>query len=295
MSDQHSAPLRWVELAAKPRDPNADPGLVVEALIACGGRAVEECGEGWLRTHVPLADGKSAPDSMNVAHLAEMTGVELDLHVRRVPSEDWAREWRKGLGIRRVGDRVVVRPSWEAYDANPDDVVISLDPGVAFGTAEHATTRGCLRLLERVVCAGDRVLDIGSGSGILAIAAVMLGASEAVAVEGDELACNALPGNLRANNVEGRVHLVQRTVEANDLVGLGPADGLVANIEEGPISSLLPGFGPALVPAGWLIVSGIPEPRWTSVARSVELAGFSGVATDSEEGWVSGLFRKPRG
>jgi ribosomal protein L11 methyltransferase len=290
-----TAGRRWLELSV-PRPPSDElTSLAVDALLALGGRAVEER-EGRIFTHV------AAPDDLpsflesaqaEVGSTPGLAGIEVGARLRE--HEEWSETWKRGLDARRITDRILVRPSW--VEATDDEVkaTIVLDPGMAFGTAEHGTTRGCLRLLDTVVSPGAHVLDVGAGSGILAIAAVLLGAASCVAVEADALSCEALRENVERNRVDGRVRCVEGRVDASGIARLGPTDVVVANIETGVLRSLLPGFAPAVAPGGWLILSGILAEEWTGLRSDVEAAGFHFRALDEDGEWRSGLFVRATG
>ncbi|HUF76874.1 MAG TPA: 50S ribosomal protein L11 methyltransferase [Longimicrobiales bacterium] len=284
---------RWLELSA--RRPVAEDlaPLVVEALLSLGGRAAEER-EGWLLTHLP------APDELD-AFLAEArraieaaTGID-GIEVRGVwrEHEDWSETWKRGLGPRRITDRILVHPSWLPAPGDTPPATIVLDPGMAFGTAEHGTTRGCLRLLDRAVRPGDTAVDVGAGSGVLAIAAVLLGAASCTAIEADPLSCEALRENVERNHVADRVRCVEARVDAKELARLAPVAGVVANIETGVLRPLLGGFARALAPGGWLILSGILEAEWPALRADAEAAHFRFVDLDADGEWRSGLFALP--
>lgn len=285
-----STPRRWLELGA--RSLSGDPGgaLLPEGLVALGGRAVEER-DGWYLTDLP-----EPPDADRFLRdarmrLEELTGVsDLELRVRWQEQADWAEIWKRGLRPRRIGARIIVTPSWEEPGAGPDDCVIVIDPGMAFGTAEHGTTRGCLRLLDRVPVEGATVLDVGAGSGILSVAAVKLGAKEVLAVEGDPLAHEALEENIARNGVRERVTTKLWRCDAAGLARLGPMDGALANIETGGLRGLLPGMRAAVRLGGWLILAGITVEEWADVSAEVEAMGFRLVQDDVDEGWRSGWF-----
>jgi ribosomal protein L11 methyltransferase len=170
-------------------------------------------------------------------------------------------------------------------------VVIEVDPEMAFGTGEHGTTRGCLRLLDGVIQLGDRVLDVGSGSGILAIAAARLGAGKVVAVEYDPDANLNARDNLVRNGVEDRVRIVEAMADEEVLAVLGTFDLVLANILSGVIRPLLPAFHSALRDSGEprLIVSGILHTEHPEVLRDAEAAGFHVARVDAEEEWWSAL------
>lgn len=287
---------RWVELRARGLVSDEAVGLIAEGLIGLGGRAVEER-DGWYVTHLPEPE-EADPDLERLAedvreHLRSLTGsngIEVEMGWR--PHEDWAETWRRGLAPRRLTERLVVRPSWmEVPDPRPGDLVITVDPGMAFGTAEHGTTRGCLRLLDEAVASGDRVLDVGAGSGILAIAAALLGAASVLAIESDPLALEALEENIAFNGVADRVRGLELLADVGWLEAVGPVSGVVANIESGILAPLLPGFAAALEPGGWLILSGILDHEWPAMRSAAEAHGFRVVKVDADGEWRSAWFR----
>ena len=288
-----SARRRWLELGARsPSAGDLEP-LLAEGLLALGGRAVQES-DGWFVTHVEEPDAPGAFVQRARSTLADLVGgAPMELRTRWVDHEDWAELWKRGLAARRIGPRLVVTTTWQRVDPHPGDVILVIDPGMAFGTAEHGTTRGCLRLLDRTVVAGERVLDVGAGSGILAIAAGRLGA-EVLALEGDPLAAEALAANIALNGVSDRVRWEERWADAALLAASGPCDGVVANIESGMLKSLLGGFETALRPGGWLILSGILADEWPDVRRAIEARGFQVEDVDEDGEWRSALARRAR-
>lgn len=283
---------RWVELWARASEGSALGDLLTEGLVALGGRAVEER-DGWYVTHLP--EPADLEDLLATARttLSDVSGTDaIELRTEWRAHEDWAETWRKGLAPRRLTPRIVVRPSWtEVPDPRPGDLVITLDPGMAFGTAEHGTTRGCLRLLDQAVGEGERVLDVGAGSGILSIAAALLGARQVHAVESDPLACEALDENVVSNGVAGTVTWEVRAADVPWLSDRDPVDGVVANIESGILHPLLPGFRAVVREGGWLILSGILDVEWERMAEAAGQAGFELEAVDVDGEWRSGLFR----
>lgn len=286
-------PDRWLELGV--RSPSAgDLGpLLAEGLLSLGGRATEER-DGWYVTHVPAPPQADVFSEEAKRFLMEATGLDdVEVRVRVQEHEDWAEAWKRGLRTRRITDRIVVTPSWIDPEAGPGDLVIVVDPGMAFGTAEHGTTRGCLRLMDGVVEAGDRVLDIGAGSGILSIAAALLGASETLAVEGDELATETLEENIAQNGMSHRVDTLVAWMDSESIQALGPAHGIVANIEAGILTPLLPGLLGALRPGGWLILSGILDSQWQDLEVAATAEGLIACGVDADGEWRSGLFRGP--
>lgn len=288
-----SAPDRWLVLTVRAADPELLP-LAADVLAPHGGGTVLEA-EGGL---VVYAAEPRDVDAF-VRELEDRLRDELpssaapEVSWRWQENEDWARKWKEGLAPRQVTERIVVRPTWCEWDERPGQIVIGIDPQMAFGTGEHATTRGCLRLLDDALRPGDRVLDVGSGSAILAIAAARLGAREVIAVEYDPDAnINALE-NLEGNGVQDRVSIVEQMADQPLLDELGPFDLILANILSGVIRPLLPAFHASLggSPEGRLIVSGILRTEAPGVVHDAEAAGFRLVEIDEEEEWWSALLR----
>ena len=283
---------RWLELGVSRGSAGELEPLLAEALVALGGRAVLETDDRYL-THVEEPEDVDAFLARARATFAELVGpVPVDITTRWVDHEDWAESWKRGLAPRCIGARLLVTTTWHPVDPLPGHIVLVIDPGMAFGTAEHGTTRGCLRLLERAVAPGQRVLDVGSGSGILGIAAARLGAAEVLALEGDPLATEALADNVALNGVADRVRAEERWADAVLLAELAPRDGVVANIESGILRPLMSGFAAALRPGGWLILSGVLDHEWSGIREAAEVAGFAFVAVDADGEWRSGLFTR---
>jgi ribosomal protein L11 methyltransferase len=283
---------RWLEIAA--RSPSVDADVVIaDALVALGGRAVVEQ-DGWQVTHIAEPEETEGLAELVHHQLVSITGLsDVEARIGWQDHQDWAESWKRGLAPRRITKRLVVRPSWTEFEPNEGDLVIVLDPGMAFGTAEHGTTRGCLRLLDETVRSGETLLDVGAGSGILAVAAAMLGAAQVLAVEGDALACEALEENVGNNRVRDRVRWLVEWADGGKLAQWGPVDGVIANIEAGMLRPLLSGFRAAVVPGGWMILSGILEDEWDGMRAEIEAQGFVFQAVDADGDWRSGLFRLP--
>ncbi len=294
-------PKEWLVLTVRVSPPEAQ-GEVAEALIALGGSAVMQ-EDDRLTTYMGAPADPDLFRREAAERLGELVpGAELELDWRWQQDEDWAESWRWGLKPRRAGEHLVVTPSWAEPELLPGDIVIVIDPEMAFGTGEHATTRGALRALESAVRAGDRVLDVGTGSAILAIAAARLGAGEVMAVESDPDALENAQDNLRRNGVAERVELLHGLVDDEFLELLGPGrfDLIVANVLSGVLVPLLPAFLTALAPAGSgpgereagrLILGGILEEEAETVIDAARHAGFILVVEDLEDEWWGGLFR----
>jgi ribosomal protein L11 methyltransferase len=215
------------------------------------------------------------------------------LRGRWVREEDWAESWKRHFQIERVGRRLIVSPRWREYHPRPDEIVIRLDPGMAFGTGQHPTTRMCLLALERHLLAGCRLLDLGTGTGILAIAAARLGAGEVIALDTDDLAVAVARDNLAANAVDGRV-----TVVLGSLGGAWPLsdpyrgafDRLVANISSAAIVELAPELVSSLKKGGIGIAGGISDRRCGECRQALQEAGAVILQVMSEGDWRTLIF-----
>lgn len=302
-------PDRWLVLTV--HSPSGDEGgAIAEGLIALGGTAVVEEPDGWTTYLPPPDDPETFVEEARKTLSDYAPGAELEVSWRWQPNEDWAVKWRQGLRPRRVGERLIVAPTWTEPEAGPEDVVVWIDPQMAFGTGEHASTRGVLRLLESAIRPGDRVLDVGTGSGILAIAAVRLGAGHVLAVESDPVAIPNARENLERNGVAGSVTLENALVDDPYLDALGPGrvDLIVANVLSGVLIPLLPAFRRVLVPGGRAepgvsrgaghadaaapgraILGGILTTEADRVVAAAEAAGFDVAREDVEDEWWSVL------
>jgi ribosomal protein L11 methyltransferase len=200
--------------------------------------------------------------------------------------EDWSERWKRGLGPRRVGERIIVTPTWRRPDPGEGDIVLAIDPEMAFGTGEHATTRAALRLLERALIAGASVLDIGTGSGILAIAAARLGAVAVDAVECDAEALPYAEANVLRNGAFPAVRLHLALVDDRYLtVRQGHYDVIVANVLSGVLRPLLPPMRRALRPGGALVLGGIPTAEADEMREAALAAGLQVIEEDVEDEW----------
>ena len=173
---------------------------------------------------------------------------------RELAEEDWANAWKKHYHVVRIGQRIVIKPPWQEHKRQPDEVVIELDPGMAFGTGLHPTTRMCLQAVEEHLKPGDRVLDLGTGSGILAIAAAKLGAGSVLALDNDPLAVRTALSNAKSNEVQNVV-----TAELGSLdKAAGEFDLVLVNILARVIIELADqGLVDRVRPTGLIILAGI--------------------------------------
>jgi ribosomal protein L11 methyltransferase len=246
-------------------------------LVARTGHAVEERDDGTL---VTFAEDEHAADAL----IAELARTEPVATARRpLVQVDWSTRWREGLGARRFG-RLTVAPSWIEAPAAAGEPLVSLDPETAFGSGEHGSTRAALTLLERHIRTGDRVLDLGSGSGILAIAAAKLGAGSAVGIESDPEADPVARRNAERNDVAGAVQFL--IGEAGDLAPLlGPADLLLSNILRTVNTALLPAVVRALRPGGIGIFSGMEAAEAPLFRPALAAAGLALLDEVTDAGW----------
>jgi ribosomal protein L11 methyltransferase len=214
------------------------------------------------------------------------------LRSHTVHEEDWANAWKKHFHVQHVG-RLVVRPRWRRYRAKADEIVILLDPGMAFGTGQHPTTRMCLLALQERLTAGARVLDLGTGSGILAIAAALLGAADVVALDSDPLAVDIARANVAANGVEEKVDVAEGSLGA-----AWPFDGawqrrfdcVVANISSATIIELAGELVGAVKAGAIGIAGGISRERVDDCRLALEQAGARVTARLSDGDWRTLLF-----
>jgi ribosomal protein L11 methyltransferase len=284
-----TAPDRWFVLSVRTPSPDHQE-LVAQGLFALGAEGILEEGDVRVAYLIPPDD----PERFTVGTREELSamlpaGAPMELSWRWQLNEDWAAEWKRGLGPRRVTARIVVKPTWTDWAAQPGEVVIDLDPQMAFGTGEHATTRGCLRLLDGAIREGDRVLDVGSGSAILSIAAARLGARQVTALEYDADANLNARDNLELNGVGDRVRILEAMADPLLLAELGSFDLVLANLLSGIIRPLLPAFRETITPEGRLIVSGILRAEHERVVADARSAGFQVAWVDQEEEWWSAL------
>lgn len=192
------------------------------------------------------------------------------LHYRTLREQDWAEAWKEHYGIERAGT-IVVRPAWIDYEASAGEVVVSLDPGMAFGTGQHPTTRMCLEAVQGRLRPGAAVLDLGTGSGILAIAAVKLGASSCIALDIEEQAVMAARENVDLNGLSDSIKVILGSL---DHVTPGAFDVIFANINAGTIIRLAADLRARMRPGGVLLAGGVVAERESAVGDALAAAGL---------------------
>jgi ribosomal protein L11 methyltransferase len=261
------------------RAPTEQRAIMGAWLVARTGQAVEERDDGTLVAF--------APDEQSAEELVEELGREVQPGVEtwRHPLEptDWSTRWREGLGPRQVG-RLTIVPSWLPEAGEADPLTIVLDPETAFGSGEHGSTRAALTLLSRLLRTGDHVLDLGSGSGILTIAAIKLGAASAIGIDLDAEANEVALRNAERNGVASRVEFLEGDAAALAPL-VGPADLVLSNILRSTNSLLLPVIYQALRPGAVAIFSGMEHAEAEEFRRSLGQAGFAAFQETLDAGW----------
>ena len=295
-------PARWLELSLQAPPEYVEPVAELFRRYGQGGVVIEEPGGfnpdqderpptshgAILRTYLPTAHRFRRNREM--LHI----GVNLISHIHPLPllqereigEADWEETWRAHFTPLRVGRRLAIIAPFHDYTPRPGEAVVVVDPGLAFGTGHHPTTYHCLEHLERLVTPGCSVLDMGTGSGILAIAAAKLGASPVVGVDTDPVAVRVSRANVRANRVADVVRCYRGSLP-HPKVAAGTTDVLLANIHARAITSLAPMLRNALKPGGWLVASGVLREQQASVQETLGSAGLRvrNVLTDND--WVT--------
>lgn len=220
------------------------------------------------------------------------------LQRQEIRREDWEEAWKKHYRPIRVGDRLVVCPSWHEYKARSGEIVLSLDPGMAFGTGIHPSTQMCLSRLEAWVRPGTKALDVGAGSGILTLAALGLGASRVVAIDVDQVAVETTRANIEHAGLNERVELILsdfKQVEWEQVpAGFRPPYDLVtANLTAGIILENLENLLASLMPEGVLIASGIVVQREPEILAALSKNAIAVEERDEQGDWVCLVLRKP--
>jgi ribosomal protein L11 methyltransferase len=251
-----------------------------------------------LRAYIPAFDAAAAQASIDqvTRDLGHLQAFGLrpigELVVQPVYEEDWAAAWKQHFPVLRVGKRLVIRPTWRRHRAEPGDVVLALDPGMAFGTGLHPTTRLCMSGIERWADAGlvdgARVLDVGCGSGILAIAAARLGARSVLGVDTDPVAIDSTIANVRRNRLSRRVGATRGSVPVNTMLWRqwGPFDLVLANLIASLLVELAPALAASVRPGGRLLASGIFIDRESDVVAAFEHVGLRIVDREHQTDWV---------
>jgi ribosomal protein L11 methyltransferase len=301
---------RWLELAVTCDGEAVEP--VSELFAAHGfnqGVAIEEAftqdpdGDNFavdptrpvvVRTFLHAADVTPGTiDEIRRAlwHLGRLRSIG-DLVVTEREEEDWANAWKAQYSVHRVGRRVLVKAPWHDYQPAPDEIVVELDPGMAFGTGLHPSTQLAMMAIEDELEPGARVLDVGTGSGVLATAAALLGASAVDGVDIEPVAVRSARDNAERNGVAEIVRIEQGSVGDGEPF-LGAYDLVVANIIARILIELAPSLAKAVRPGGTLVLGGIIDVKEDTVRDAFDDVGLTLVRREESEDWVSLVYRKP--
>ncbi len=287
---------QWLEVSVTVENETAEAVAEVLSRYAYRGVAIEAGPEGWnvgpviVRAYIPADDelrAKKRRVEEALWHLGQIRAIPAPTF-QFVAEADWAEAWKERLSVLHLGQHIVIRPSWLDYAPVPGDVVIQLDPGMAFGTGLHPTTQMCLAALEELVSSGTQVLDLGTGSGILAIAAAKLGAGRVLAVDNDPVAVKTARGNVVVNGVQEIV-----SVRGGSLPEVsGSYDLVVVNILAKVIVEMARGgLAVRVRPGGTLIAAGIIADQEPEVVTALEWGGLTLAERRQSEDWVCLMFR----
>ncbi|MGN0975831.1 MAG: 50S ribosomal protein L11 methyltransferase [Gemmiger sp.] len=303
--------MEWTDISITVPQRYADTAEAIATMVANGGIYIEDYSDleqqSWEIAHVDLIEQEllDKPRDVVIVHMylspdenpaevlplfeerLQASGIEYTLNATGVEQEDWQNAWKKYYHAMDIGERLSIVPGWEEYDT--DRTVITMDPGMAFGTGTHETTSLCLETLDGLIRGGERVLDIGTGSGILAIAALKLGAAEAEGVDIDPMCVRTAGENAGRNGVADRF-----TVLVGDLSdkARGVYNVITANIVAAAILSLAPHVPALMADGARFIASGIIDTRKDEVLAGLKTAGLRPVEVKEKRGWVCVICEK---
>ncbi len=266
-----------------------------EATDEDGGSRIDPEAPVRLRAWLPAGAESRAAVAALRPQLRALTGVVRALHARVVRDASWTDTWRKHFRTLHIGRRIVIKPSWRTYRPRKSDVVIELDPGMAFGTGQHATTQLCLEAIEELLPPGARVLDVGCGSGILSTAAALLGAQCVDALDIDPMAVRATAENARRNEVQHVVRVAKGSLGDEWPFAEPPAEAydlVLGNLSSRLIQSLASQLIEALRLDGVLIASGIIEEQEAVCRATLVSADGRIVGVCQREVWLALIVRR---
>ena len=298
--------MQWTDIRITVPKPNAEIAEAIATSISGGGIYIEDYSDLEVQVeqiaHVDLIEQELldkdrtqvivhlylAPDENPVEVIdllqSRLTASEIPytLSTEGVEQEDWETGWKAYYHALTIGNRLAIVPSWEEFDT--DRVVIKLDPGMAFGTGTHETTALCLSVLDELVQGGERMLDIGTGSGILAIAALKLGADTAEGVDIDPMCVRTAGENAQLNGVDDRLKVLIGDLSDK---ATGTYNIITANIVANAILSLAPHVPALMAPGATFIASGIIDTRRDEVVQGLTAAGLTVTEVKEQNGWVA--------
>lgn len=283
--------MEWLEVSVTVDNEAAEAVAEVLSRYAYHGVIIETGPDGWSAEPVSVRAYLAADDHLqankrrveeSLWHLGQIWPVP-DPTFRPVAEADWEEAWKEQLRVLHIGQHVVIRPSWLDYTPTSGDIVINLDPGMAFGTGLHPTTQLCLEALEELVQPGAAVLDLGTGSGILAIAAAKMGARSVKAVDNDPVAVKTARENAMTNDVQKVVHIAEGSLE--DIAG--DYDLVVVNILARVITEMLQkGLEKRVRPEGKMIAAGILADQEATVTEALGQGELTLVERRQRGDWV---------
>ncbi len=294
--------MNWIELAVQTDAEGAEAAAAVLNELVETGAAIEQTL--LPDTHEPFDSARAFtvraffaaddPDGLARAqnalwHLAQLRAMS-EPQTRELAEEDWAEAWKKFYTILHLGKNLVIKPSWLAYTPKPTDRVVELDPGMAFGTGLHPTTRLCMIALEEYQTGAPRVLDVGTGSGILSITSAKLGARDIRALDLDPIAVDTATRNLAANQITTNVRVELGSIDAE--IHRNLFDVVCINILAEVICALAPAVGAALRADGMIIASGILDFKADDVVEALNAVGITIIEKKQEDDWVALIGRK---
>ena len=303
--------MEWTDIRITVPQQYAETAEAIATMVSNGGIYIEDYSDleqqAWEIAHVDLIEQEllNKPRDIVIVHMylapdenpaevlplfrerLDAAGVPYTLDTAGVQQEDWQNAWKKYYHAMDIGSRLAIVPGWESYDT--DRIRITMDPGLAFGTGTHETTALCLELLDSLVQGGERVLDVGTGSGILAIAALKLGAREADGVDIDPMCVRTAGENAERNGVDGRFRVLVGDLSDK---AEGVYDIITANIVAAAILSLAPAVPALMAPGAKFICSGIIDERKDEVLAGLQASGLRPVEIKEKRGWVCILCEK---
>ncbi len=314
--------MNWLEISIEADGEAAEAVAGLFGRIGRGGAVIEQpvdCFEQELaalpppdtvivKTYLPLddtADELRRRLEEGLWHLGQIYPLPEPV-IRPLQEEDWAEAWKRQYHVQRIGQHTVLVPAWEEYTPLPGEVTIRLEPGMAFGTGLHPTTRLCLQALETCLAPGNTVLDVGTGSGVLAIAAAKQGARAVLALDADPVAVAVAGENVARNGVEKIVTVQQGSLPGGEdvpvhfvteqplrLLESGRFDLVLVNILAPVIVSMAPALAARLAPGGWIIAAGLIENQEADVAQALQAQGLRLSGRAQEKDWVLLVARRP--
>ena len=303
--------MEWTDIRITVPQQYAETAEAIATMVSNGGIYIEDYSDleqqAWEIAHVDLIEQEllDKPRDIVIVHMylapdenpaevlplfrerLDAAGVPYTLDTAGVQQEDWQNAWQTYYHAMDLGSRLAIVPGWESYDT--DRIRITMDPGLAFGTGTHETTALCLELLDSLVQGGERVLDVGTGSGILAIAALKLGAREADGVDIDPMCVRTAGENAERNGVDGRFRVLVGDLSDK---AEGVYDIITANIVAAAILSLAPAVPALMAPGAKFICSGIIDERKGEVLAGLQASGLRPVEIKEKRGWVCILCEK---